>query len=109
MLELIDVRKVYKTKAGDTVALKGVSIRFADKGLVFISGKSGCGKTTLLNAIGGLDKIDSGEIIIDGKKFSEFSSIASVEMLDYFITDSDLDEAYVKKLEENKVQIIKVK
>ncbi len=73
MLELIDVRKVYTTKAGDTVALNGVSIKFADKGLVFISGKSGCGKTTLLNTIGGLDKIDGGEIIVDGKKFSEFS------------------------------------
>ncbi len=73
MLELIDVRKVYTTKAGDTVALKGVSIKFADKGLVFISGKSGCGKTTLLNTIGGLDKIDGGEIIVDGKKFSEFT------------------------------------
>ena len=74
MLELIDVRKVYTTKAGDTVALNGVSIKFADKGLVFISGKSGCGKTTLLNAIGGLDKIDGGEIIVDGKKFSEFTA-----------------------------------
>ncbi len=73
MLELIDVKKVYTTKAGDTVALKGVSIKFADKGLVFISGKSGCGKTTLLNTIGGLDKIDGGEIIVDGKKFSEFT------------------------------------
>ncbi len=73
MLELIDVRKVYTTKAGDTVALNGVSIKFADKGLVFISGKSGCGKTTLLNTIGGLDKIDGGEIIVDGKKFSDFT------------------------------------
>ncbi len=73
MLELIDVRKVYTTKAGDTIALKGVSIKFADKGMVFISGKSGCGKTTLLNSIGGLDKIDGGEIIVDGKKFSEFT------------------------------------
>ncbi len=73
MLELIDVRKVYTTKAGDTIALKGVSIKFADKGMVFISGKSGSGKTTLLNSIGGLDKIDGGEIIVDGKKFSEFT------------------------------------
>ena len=73
MLELIDVRKVYTTKAGDTIALKGVSLKFADKGMVFISGKSGCGKTTLLNSIGGLDKIDGGEIIVDGKKFSEFT------------------------------------
>ena len=73
MLELIDVKKSYKTKAGDTVALNGVSLKFADKGLVFITGKSGCGKTTLLNMIGGLDNLDSGDIIVDGKKFSEFT------------------------------------
>ncbi len=73
MIELINVCKKYVTKAGDTQALNNVSIKFADKGLVFILGKSGCGKTTLLNMIGGLDSIDSGEIIIDGKKFSEFS------------------------------------
>ena len=73
MLELKGVRKIYVTKAGETVALNGVNIKFADKGLVFITGKSGCGKTTLLNVIGGLDNIDSGEIIVDGKKFSEFS------------------------------------
>ena len=41
--------------------------------MVFITGKSGCGKTTLLNMIGGLDNLDSGDIIVDGKKFSEFS------------------------------------
>ena len=73
MLELIDVKKSYKTKAGETVALNGVSLKFADKGLVFITGKSGCGKTTLLNMIGGLDNLDSGDIIVDGKKFSEFT------------------------------------
>ncbi len=73
MIELINVSKKYVTKAGDTNALNNVSIKFDDKGLVFIVGKSGCGKTTLLNVIGGLDSLDSGDIIIDGKKFSEFS------------------------------------
>lgn len=73
MLELISVKKAYKTKAGVTVALNGINLKFADKGLVFITGKSGCGKTTLLNMIGGLDNLDSGDIIVDGKKFSEFA------------------------------------
>ncbi len=73
MLELINVKKTYTTKAGNTVALNGINIVFPDKGMVFITGKSGSGKTTLLNVVGGLDNIDSGEIIIDGRKFSSFS------------------------------------
>ncbi|MBO7214675.1 MAG: ATP-binding cassette domain-containing protein [Clostridia bacterium] len=73
MLELINVKKIYTTKAGDVAALDGVSIRFPEKGMVFVTGKSGSGKTTLLNIIGGLDGIDEGEIEVYGKKFSEFS------------------------------------
>ncbi len=73
MLELINVKKTYVTKAGQTVALNGVNVVFPDKGMVFITGKSGSGKTTMLNVIGGLDGVDEGEIIIDGKKFSEFT------------------------------------
>ena len=72
MLELKSVKKIYTTKAGNTAALDGLSILFPSKGLVFITGKSGSGKTTLLNVIGGLDGIDEGDIIINGKKFSDF-------------------------------------
>ncbi len=72
MLELIDVKKIYTTKAGDVAAMDGVSLKFNDSGMIFINGKSGSGKTTLLNVVGGLDDFDSGEIIIDGKKFSAF-------------------------------------
>ncbi len=72
MLELINVKKIYTTKAGDVAALDGVSLKFQDSGMIFINGKSGSGKTTLLNVVGGLDDFDSGEIIIDGKKFSNF-------------------------------------
>ena len=74
MLELISINKKYVTKAGETLALNDVSLRFPDKGMIFITGKSGSGKTTLLNVIGGLDGFDSGEIILDGKSFSNFSS-----------------------------------
>ncbi len=74
MLEIINLKKEYTTKAGKTLALDNVSLRFADVGLVFITGKSGSGKTTLLNVIGGLDDFDDGDIEIDGRKFSEFSA-----------------------------------
>ncbi len=73
MLELINVKKIYTTKAGDTAALNGVSVKFPDTGLIFINGKSGSGKTTLLNVIGGLDGLDSGEVLINGKNFSTFT------------------------------------
>lgn len=74
MLEVINITKKYKPKKGPVVnALDGVSIKFPEKGLVFILGKSGSGKSTLLNVLGGLDKVDSGEIIIKGKSSAHFS------------------------------------
>ena len=74
MLKLSGVTKVYKTKGVDVKALNDVSITFPSSGLVFINGKSGCGKTTLLNVIGGLDGIDEGEIFVQDKKLSGFSA-----------------------------------
>ena len=74
MLELKNVTKIYKTKAGDTAALNNFSVTLPDSGLVFIIGKSGSGKTTLLNVVGALDGFDSGDIVIDGKSFSQFSA-----------------------------------
>ncbi len=74
MLELKNVVKTYETKSGKVNALNGLSLTFPEKGMVFISGKSGCGKTTLLNVIGGLDGIDGGEISLFGKEFSAFSA-----------------------------------
>lgn len=73
MLELKNVKKLYKTKSGEVAALNGVNLSFPSSGLVFVSGKSGCGKTTLLNVIGGLDGIDEGEISLFGKSFSSFT------------------------------------
>lgn len=73
MLEAKALKKVYKTKKGVSVeALKGVSIKFPEKGMVFLLGKSGSGKSTLLNLLGGLDKYDDGEIIIKGVSSKEF-------------------------------------
>ena len=75
MLEVKNLKKEYRTKKGAvTKALDDVSLNFPETGMVFILGKSGSGKSTLLNICGGLDRMDSGEIIIKGKSSKEFSS-----------------------------------
>jgi len=72
MLELKNIRKVYGTQGEKVEALKGVSIRFRKSEFVSILGQSGCGKTTLLNIIGGLDRYTSGDLIINGKSTKKF-------------------------------------
>lgn len=66
MLELKDIVKTYVTGELKQDALKGVSISFRENEFVSILGQSGSGKTTMLNIIGGLDRYDSGELIING-------------------------------------------
>ena len=74
MLIVKNLKKTYKTKGGVEVhALDDVSITFPENGMVFLLGKSGSGKSTLLNMIGGLDRVDSGEIIVKGKNSKTFS------------------------------------
>jgi len=72
MLNLQNIVKDYKS--GDTTvkALKGISIEFRKSEFVSILGQSGCGKTTLLNIIGGLDRYTSGDLIINGKSTKQF-------------------------------------
>lgn len=73
MLETRNLTKRYKPKKGVAVeALKDVSLKFPEKGMVFLLGKSGSGKSTLLNLLGGLDKYDGGEIIINGVSSKDF-------------------------------------
>ena len=73
MLETIDLCKVYRPKRGVPVtALDHVSLKFPDRGMVFLLGKSGSGKSTLLNLLGGLDRYDSGEIRIEGVSSQAF-------------------------------------
>ncbi len=74
MLEVRNLTKIYKTKGGaDTHALDGVSVRFPERGMVFLLGKSGSGKSTLLNVCGGLDSPTSGEIIVKGRSSKDFT------------------------------------
>ncbi len=72
MLELKDIKKVYVTGDENVEALKGISLKFRESEFVSILGQSGCGKTTLLNIIGGLDRYISGDLIINGKSTKRF-------------------------------------
>jgi len=74
MLQIKDIRKQYVTGELVQTALDGVSLNLRDNEFVAILGPSGSGKTTLLNVIGGLDRYDSGDLIINGistKKYSD--------------------------------------
>lgn len=79
----ISVKNLSKTYRGkDTPAveaLKGVTFELPSAGLVFILGKSGCGKTTLMNMIGGLDSFDGGDLTIDGRSVKSFSEGELIE------------------------------
>ena len=72
MLELKGITKDYPS--GDTVvhALKGISVTFRDQEFVSILGQSGCGKTTLLNIIGGLDQYTRGDLVINGRSTKSY-------------------------------------
>ena len=66
MLQIRDIHKEYKTGSLVQKALDGVSLNLRDNEFVAILGPSGSGKTTLLNIIGGLDRYDNGDLIING-------------------------------------------
>lgn len=72
MLELKNIRKTYKIGEIETKALDDVSIAFRQQEFVAILGASGSGKTTCLNMVGGLDRYDSGDLIIKGKRTKDF-------------------------------------
>ena len=74
MLQLKNITKDYKVGDEKVHALRGVSIDFRESEFVSILGQSGCGKTTLLNIIGGLDRYTDGDLIIGGKSTKEFKN-----------------------------------
>ena len=72
MLELKGITKTYLSGDNEVQALKGIDLKFRKSEFVSILGQSGCGKTTLLNIIGGLDRYTSGDLKINGKSTKEF-------------------------------------
>ena len=73
MLRLDAITKNFGSKEQEVTVLKGISVQFRNKEFVSILGQSGCGKTTLLNLLGGLDKATSGSIFINGIRTDDFS------------------------------------
>lgn len=72
MLELKNIKKNYISGNEKVRALKGINLNFRENEFVSILGQSGCGKTTLLNIIGGLDSYTSGDLIINGKSTKKY-------------------------------------
>ena len=72
MLKLTNITKRYITGDTHVDALRGVSLEFRKSEFVSILGQSGCGKTTLLNIVGGLDKYTDGDLIINGVSTKEY-------------------------------------
>jgi putative ABC transport system ATP-binding protein len=73
-VELKDVKKIYRTGPIEVPALRGITLQIAPGEFLAIAGSSGSGKTTLLNIIGGLDRADSGEVLVEGKNLQLLSS-----------------------------------
>ena len=74
MLELKNINKKYYVGETCQNVLNGINIKFRKNEFAAILGPSGCGKTTLLNIIGGLDRYNSGEVIIEGKSTKNYTS-----------------------------------
>jgi ABC-type lipoprotein export system ATPase subunit len=73
LIELRKVSKTYQTDGGEVRALEDIDLSIEAGELVLFAGKSGCGKTTLLNMIGGLDQPTTGEIIIENRNIVDLS------------------------------------
>ncbi len=72
MLELKNITKSYETNGNRVDALRGLTLSFRDSEFVAVLGHSGCGKTTLLNIIGGLDQYTSGDLLINGVSTKQY-------------------------------------
>lgn len=73
MLQLKGITKEYVTGEEKVMALNGITVNFRRREFVSILGASGCGKTTLLNIIGGLDRYTNGDIVIEGTSTKNFN------------------------------------
>ena len=101
ILELNNIRKVYKTKNVETVALKDVNFSVEKNEFVAIMGESGSGKTTLLNVISTLDKQTNGKVVLNGKDISALkeSEVAKFrrEKLGFVFQDFNLLDIFSNK------------
>ncbi|MBQ9415767.1 MAG: ABC transporter ATP-binding protein/permease [Clostridia bacterium] len=93
MIELKQVNKYYNRRRGNEIqAVKDTTLTLPDTGMVAVFGKSGCGKTTLLNVIGGLDGYDSGEVLVNGQKMSPKEDLVRNRDIGYIFQNYNLNE-----------------
>ena len=85
MIILKNVNKYYETGGERVHAVRNLSVTFPDTGLAFILGPSGSGKSTLLNLLGGLDLPSEGEIWIEDKEISTFTSKERTNYLNSYL------------------------
>ena len=86
MIEISNVNKKYHSKANEeVVAIDGINLKFNHNGLVFILGKSGSGKSTFLNILGGLDSANTSKIFINKKKLNRFDETTCSEYRNTYI------------------------
>lgn len=93
MIKIKKINKYYnKNKQNQIHVLNDINLELPDKGMVAIFGQSGCGKTTLLNVIGGLDDVDTGSILIDNKKLSKNTDLIRNKYIGYIFQNYNLNE-----------------
>ena len=127
MLKLKNIKKTYITKSYSQMALRDISVEFRKNEFVSILGPSGSGKTTLLNIIGGLDKYDSGDLIINGKStkkfknsdwdayrnncigfvFQNYNLISHINIIDNVAMSMTLSGIGIKKRKERALEVLK--
>ena len=120
MIEIKNGTKIFSTgKQNEIVALNNINLTFPDIGLVVICGKSGCGKTTLLNVLGGVDSLSSGEILSsyvgnysqiifqDSQLFDDFTTLYNLEIINRINNSNYNIEELLSKYDLEKVKDIK--
>ena len=94
MISIKSLHKYFnKGKSNEIHVINDISLDLPERGMVAIFGKSGCGKTTLLNAIGGLDKTQSGSIVIDGKNINSDPDTIRNQYVGYIFQNYNLNKS----------------
>ena len=108
ILVLRDLRKAYRTPAGDFYALKGIDLEIWPGEFVALLGRSGAGKSTLINMLAGIDRPTAGEIWIEGKPIHRLSESKFTAPHFYLTVEINMDKAISLRTRLNEVSPVKL-